>query len=160
MVDVRKPNGQPGSSGAEGPESQARREAEGRGARGEAHPSARRAAVPSEEPKSVDRPRRRYLSAAKKFEIFVECSVPGAPVGEILRREGLYSADLARIRQQVEEGALERLKQGPGRKKKVMSLQEVEQLKRELQEKEKAMASIMVEYMALKKDESRASKGR
>lgn len=41
-----------------------------------------------------------------------------------------------------------------------MSIQEAEQLKRELQEKEKAMASIMVEYMALKKDESRASKGR
>jgi len=31
------------------------------------------------------------------------------PVGEVLRREGLYSTDLLRIREKVKEGALERL---------------------------------------------------
>ena len=160
MVDVKKPNGQPASTGAEGPESQPRRVAEGRGVRGEAHPSAPRAAAASEEPEGVDRPRRRRLSAAKKFELFVQCSAPGAPVGEILRREGLFSSDLARIRDQVREGALDRLKQGPGRKKKSLPPAEVDRLMRELREKEQALASITVEYLALKKEESRASRAR
>ena len=106
------------------------------------------------------RPRRRRLTAKRKFEIFLECSAPGAPIGEILRREGLYRSDLTRIRQQVEEAAVERLKQGPGRKKKVIPPEEVERLAQELAEKEKALAEITVEYLALKKGRSRASKGR
>ena len=36
-------------------------------------------------------------------------------MGELLRREGLYSTDLARIRQQVKEGALQRLSAKPGK---------------------------------------------
>jgi len=35
------------------------------------------------------------------------------PVGELLRREGIYSADLACIRQKVKEGALKRLPDRP-----------------------------------------------
>jgi hypothetical protein len=100
------------------------------------------------------------LTAAKKFELFIECSAPGAPIGEILRREGLFSSDLARIREQVREGALDRLKQGPGRKKKTLAPEEVDRMARDLREKEQALASLTVEYMALKKEESRASKAR
>jgi hypothetical protein len=41
--------------------------------------------------------RRRFLTAEKKFDLFVEsCRSPGR-IGEILRREGLYHTDLARI---------------------------------------------------------------
>jgi len=90
----------------------------------------------------------------------MECSIPGAPVGEILRREGLYTSDLVRIRQQVKEAAIDRLKQGPGRKKKTLPPAEVERLAEELREKEQALAAITVEYLALKKSESRASKDR
>jgi hypothetical protein len=100
------------------------------------------------------------LTAQRKFEIFLECSAPGAPIGEILRREGLYTSDLARIREAVREAAIERLKQGPGRKKKTLPPQEVEQLMTELRQKEQALAALSVEYMALKKEESRASKDR
>jgi transposase len=75
-------------------------------------------------------------------------------------REGLFSSDLARIREQVREGAIDRLKQGPGRKKKTLSPEEVQRLAQDLREKEQALASITVEYMALKKEESRASKAR
>jgi transposase-like protein len=100
------------------------------------------------------------LTAQRKFEIFVECSAPGAPIGEILRREGLYTSDLVRIREQVREGAIERLKQGPGRKRKTLSPEEVERLEAELREKEQALAALSVEYMVLKKEESRASEGR
>ncbi len=35
------------------------------------------------------------------------------PIGQLLRREGLYSTDLARIRQQVREGAIQRLEDDP-----------------------------------------------
>ena len=53
---------------------------------------------------------RRNLTAEKKFDLFVEsCRSPGR-VGEILRREGLYHTDLARIRAVVEEGALAALR--------------------------------------------------
>lgn len=43
--------------------------------------------------------KRRYLSAEKKFQIYLEAQGHDQPVGEILRREGLFSTDLARIRQ-------------------------------------------------------------
>jgi hypothetical protein len=63
--------------------------------------------------------RRRILTAEKKFDLFVEsCRSPGR-IGEMLRREGLYHTDLARIRVVVEEGALAALRSvRPGRKKK------------------------------------------
>ena len=51
---------------------------------------------------------RRRLSAEKKFQIYLEAQRSDQPVGEILRREGLYATDLTRIREQVREGALER----------------------------------------------------
>jgi transposase-like protein len=41
--------------------------------------------------------KRRYLSAEKKFQIYLEAQDGGKPVGELLRREGLFSTDLARI---------------------------------------------------------------
>ena len=50
--------------------------------------------------------KRRYLSAEKKFQIYLAAQDHDQPVGELLRREGLFSTDLARIRQQVKERAL------------------------------------------------------
>jgi len=41
--------------------------------------------------------KRHYLSPEKKFQIFLESQRGESPVGEILRREGIYSTDLARI---------------------------------------------------------------
>lgn len=68
-------------------------------------------AVPSPSPEK----KRRYLSGEKKFQIYLEAQDSGKPIGEILRREGLFSTDLARIRQQVKAGALQRLSAKPGR---------------------------------------------
>ena len=48
--------------------------------------------------------KRRILSAEKKFQIFLEAQAGEKPVGELLRREGLYSTDLARIRQAGQGG--------------------------------------------------------
>ena len=95
--------------------------------------------------------KRRQLSAEKKFQVYLETQHPTQPVGEILRREGLYSTDLARIRQQVKEGALQRLSAKPGRKLEVVSTESYETLKAELQEKERALADQAVELAILRK---------
>jgi transposase-like protein len=105
--------------------------------------------VPEQQEKG--RKKRRYLSAEKKYQLFLEAQRTDTPVGEVLRREGLYSTDLQRIREQVKEGALERLAAGPGRKKKMVDQEEYERLKKELEEKERAMADLAVELAILRK---------
>jgi len=95
--------------------------------------------------------KRRYLTAEKKFQIYLEAQTSTQPVGELLRREGLYSTDLARIRQQVREGALQRLGAKPGRKQEQVNTDAYETLKTELQEKERALADLSVELAILRK---------
>ena len=95
--------------------------------------------------------KRRYLSAEKKFQIFLETQHKDQPVGEILRREGLFSTDLVRIRQQVKEGALQRLSAKPGRKLELISIQAYDTIKTELQEKERTLADLAVELAILRK---------
>ena len=94
---------------------------------------------------------RRYLSAEKKYQIFLEAQDANKPVGEILRREGLYSSDLARIRNQVKEGALQRLQIKPGQKQESISLEAYQNLKEELEQKERALADLSVELAILRK---------
>jgi hypothetical protein len=106
--------------------------------------------------------RRRLLTAEKKFDLFVEsCRSPGR-VGEMLRREGLYHTDLARIRAIVEEGALGALRSvRPGKKKKPLVPAEAhEVLLREKEEVERALASLAMENQALKKAWRGGSRGR
>jgi transposase-like protein len=95
--------------------------------------------------------KRRFLSPEKKFQIFVESVSGKTPVGEILRREGMYSTDLVRIRQKVQEAALERLADRPGAKKKTVARDDYEALKRELQDKERALAELALELAILRK---------
>jgi transposase-like protein len=103
---------------------------------------------------SVDqttKPKRRFLTPEKKYQIFLETQSPNCPVGEVLRREGIYSTDLARIRSKVREGALERLADRPGAKRKTVSKEDYDVLKRELEEKERALADLSVELAILRK---------
>ena len=95
--------------------------------------------------------KRRFLSPEKKYQIFLESQRNEKPVGDLLRREGLYSSDLVRIQQKAKEGALERLGDRPGPRKKTVSEQEYETLKQELQEKERVMAEMAVELAILRK---------
>jgi transposase-like protein len=95
--------------------------------------------------------KRRLLSPEKKYQIFLEAQRGEAPVGELLRREGLYSTDLARIQRKVKEGALQHLAQRPGRSKKTVSEEEYQALKQELEEKERVMAEMAVELAILRK---------
>ena len=105
----------------------------------------------SEAPDKGPEKKRRYLSAEKKFQIYLEAQDSGKPVGEILRREGLFSTDLARIRQQVKEGALQRLSAKPGPKQRLVSTEAYEAIKLELQNKERALADQAVELAILRK---------
>ena len=98
-----------------------------------------------------EKKQRRYLSPEKKYQIFLESQRGDSPVGEILRREGIYSTDLNRIRQKVKDGALEHLAARPGAKKKTVSQEDYDALKHELEEKERALADLSVELVALRK---------
>jgi transposase-like protein len=107
---------------------------------------------PSAAPNPSPEKKRRYLSAEKKFQIYLEAQGNRQPVGEILRREGLFSTDLARIRQQVKEGALQRLSAKPGPKQSQVSTEAYDALKLELQEKERTLADLSVELAILRKN--------
>lgn len=106
---------------------------------------------PSEAPNKKADKKRRFLSPEKKFQIYLEAQSGDKPVGELLRREGLYSTDLARIRLQVKEGALQRLSAKPGKPQGQVESQAYDALKRELQDKERAMADQAVELAILRK---------
>jgi len=97
------------------------------------------------------RPPRRVLSAEKKYQIFLEAQREEKSAAEILRREGLYSTDLARIRNQVKEGALERLSTRPGRKAATVPAEQYESLKKELEDRERVLAEMSVELTMLRK---------
>jgi len=105
----------------------------------------------SEGPNHRPDKKRRFLTAEKKFQIYLEAQANDKPVGELLRREGLYSTDLARIRQQVKEGALQRLSAKPGKKQNQVDTEAYDAIKRELQDKERAMADLSVELAILRK---------
>ncbi len=97
--------------------------------------------------------KKRRLTAEEKWRIYRECEQPGAKVGEILRKNGLYSSDLHTIRKAVQEGALDRLRQSrPGRKKEqTVPVAELERLRTEMEIKEKALVEMSVLFTALKK---------
>lgn len=98
------------------------------------------------------------LTAKRKFELYLEVKQNGANVGEILRRHGVHLNDLRRIEAQIERAAVTALK---GRHNGAsISVADYAALTRELSQKEKALAELMVEYMLLKKRDFSASKVR
>lgn len=81
------------------------------------------AARPDPEIRAVAK--RRQFSAAYKLSVLVEAdqaSEPGA-IGALLRREGLYSSQLAQWRRERDTGALEALSRRRGRKGKMSAEQ-------------------------------------
>src|ERR1017187_3821876 len=106
---------------------------------------------PPEGPNQSPEKKRRYLTAEKKFQIYLEAQDGTKPVGELLRREGLYSTDLARIRQQVRQGALQRLSAKHGRKQDQINPDAYEATKRKLQKKKRPLADMSVEMAILRK---------
>src|ERR1039458_2754767 len=104
----------------------------GFGAGGRAAP----AGVP--DPELVEQAKRRSFTARYKAEILAKadaCSKPGE-VGELLRREGLYTSHLTYWRKQRKDGALKELGKSRGRKPVDRRDQEIVGLQRKLERSE------------------------
>src|SRR3954468_1362699 len=96
----------------------------GRGARGAS------GALP--DPELVERPKRRRFTAKYKLEILEKaeaCTRPG-DIGELLRREGLYTSHLTAWRKQRRNGALKELGRPRGRKPADRRDREIAELRR------------------------------
>jgi transposase-like protein len=101
---------------------------------------------------NVKRNGKKKLSVEEKWRIYQEASSPGAQVGEILRKNGMYPAELSKIRQLVEKAAKEELGRNKYRKRPVkVDYDEYEKLKFELAANQKALAEMSQEYLILKK---------
>ena len=90
------------------------------------------------DPELVEQARRRRFTAEYKARILAEadaCTRPGE-VGELLRREGLYTSHLTYWRKQRREGGLKELGKPRGRKPVDRREQEIAQLKRKLERSE------------------------
>ena len=98
----------------------------------------RRAREGAPDPELVERPRRRRFSAEYKLRVLHEadaCSRPGE-VGELLRREGLYTSHLTYWRKQRDAGALQALGRPRGRRPADRRDVEVSELRRRLERTE------------------------
>jgi transposase len=90
------------------------------------------------DPELVEQAKRRSFTAEYKARILAEadaCTRPGE-VGELLRREGLYTSHLTYWRKQRRDGALKELGQPRGRKPVDRRDQEIAALKRKLERSE------------------------
>jgi len=98
--------------------------------------------------------KRSHLSAEEKYQIFLEATMAKAKgdgsVSEVLRRWGIHSSDLTRIRKAVEEGAISNFKARKSRKPKI-DYEEYEGLKSEKERLEKTIIEQAAELALLKK---------
>jgi transposase len=96
------------------------------------------------DPELVEQAKRRKFTAGYKATILAEadaCTRPGE-VGELLRREGLYTSHLTYWRKQRKDGALKELGKPRGRKPADKRDQEIVQLTRKLERSETELAKM------------------
>jgi transposase len=102
------------------------------GERGESGRGARGASGAVPDPELVERPKRRRFTAKYKLEILEQaeaCTRPGE-IGELLRREGLYTSHLTAWRKQRRNGALKELGKPRGRRPADRRDREIAELRR------------------------------
>jgi transposase len=103
---------------------------------------AARAGVP--DPELVEQAKRRTFTAKYKARILAEvdaCTAPGE-VGELLRREGLYTSHLTYWRKQRKDGALKELGKARGRKPADTRDAQIVTLERKLERAEGELAKM------------------
>jgi transposase len=100
------------------------------------------AAVVAPDPELVERAVRRRFSAKYKLEILQKVDRLERPgeIGELLRREGLYTSHLTHWRKQRDAGALEALGRPRGRPKGDRRDQQIAGLERRLERTEAELA--------------------
>lgn len=93
------------------------------------------------------------LTPEQLFNIYQECSLPGAPVKQILGRYGLKPWDLVAIRKKIKAAALEALScpAKPGRRQQVIPVEQHMKVSKELEEAKDALAAVGHELSLLKK---------
>jgi len=103
--------------------------------------------------------KRRHLSPEEKYQIFIEATMSKAKdngsISEVLRRWGIHSSDLNRIRQAVEEGAISAFKARKSRKPKIDYTQHQE-LKADKERLETTVLEQAAELALLKKKDRSA----
>ncbi len=99
--------------------------------------------------------KRRNLSAEQKYQIFLEAlkAEKSGGIGEVIRRHGIHSSDLQRIRRTVEEGALQAFSDRKSRKPQV-SLQQYQSKEEEVKRLEEIVLEQAAEIVLLKKKTS------
>lgn len=99
--------------------------------------------------------KRHYLSPEDKFQIFIEVAQAKAKgngsVAEVLRRWGIHSSDLVRIKKTVEEGAISAFKERKSRKPKV-NYEDHQALLRDKERLETTILELAGELALLKKN--------
>lgn len=95
---------------------------------------------------------RRHLSPEEKFQIFLESTRGDIPIVEVLRKHGIHSSDLKRIRDIVQEGALREFANRKSRKKNsLVSKEAYLSLKAERDRLQDTIVEQSVELALLKK---------
>ena len=98
--------------------------------------------------------KRRHLTPEEKYQIFLEATMAkdqgNGSVGEVLRRWGIHSSDLTRIRASVEQGAIDLFRSRKSRRPK-LNREQYEQLKAEKQRLERTVIEQAAELSLLKK---------
>ncbi len=93
------------------------------------------------------------LTAEEMFNIYQECIAPEAPVKEILERHGLKPWDLVAIRKKARSALLEAFSRPGkrGRKKKVIPVEQYNQVNKELEDTKDSLTAICHELALMKK---------
>lgn len=103
--------------------------------------------------------KRHHLSAEEKYQIFLEATMAKAKgdgsISEVLRRWGIHSSDLTRIRKAVEEAAVSNFKAKKSRRPKI-DYEQYQQLKAEKERLEQTIIEQATEMALLKKKDRSA----
>jgi len=103
--------------------------------------------------------KRSYLTPEAKYQIFLEANMAKAEgngsISEVLRRWGIHSSDLTRIRAAVEQGAINVFKERKSRKPK-FNMEQYERLKAEKERLEATVIEQAAELALLKKKDRSA----
>ena len=94
---------------------------------------------------------RKHLTPEEKYRIFLETQRGDVSVATVLRKWGIHSSDLPRIRTQVRLGALESLARGNRAGRPPKESPEVTALKAEMTRVEAALKELAIENTLLRK---------
>lgn len=105
---------------------------------------------PPEVGSTAAKPRKR-LTPEQKYQIFLETQRGDVPVAAVLRKWGIHSSDLTRIRAQVRQGALESLARSNRSGRLPQEPAEVVALRADKARVEEALKELAIENTLLRK---------